>query len=173
MEPVSDRRNAVFWGVYFMGLTMLLPYNMLITVSGYWDYKFRNVTLDNAPPDGEEIPPTQLQKEFISYLAIAANVPNAVCVVLHALFGHLVSMRLRVIGSQVCEALRSIKLISPSRGLLQIGQILIFSGITVLAAVNSDSWQSTFLIVNLVAIASFNVFNAVFQGKVYHTGLNV
>ena len=46
-------------------------------------------------------PPTKLQKEFTSYLSIASNVPNAVFVILHALLGHLVGMRLRVLGSQV------------------------------------------------------------------------
>jgi len=92
-------------------------------------------------------PPTKLQKEFTSYLSIASNVPNAVFVILHALLGHLVGMRLRVLGSQV-------------------GQMIVFACITILALVDSDSWQKTFLAVNLSAIALMNVFNAVFQGSV-------
>lgn len=54
-----------------------------------------NSTLD------QDVPPTALQKEFAAYLAIAANVPNATFVVLHAMVGHRFSMRLRVLGSQV------------------------------------------------------------------------
>jgi hypothetical protein len=34
----------VYWTVYYIGLIILLPWNILITVNGYWDYKFRNVT---------------------------------------------------------------------------------------------------------------------------------
>jgi hypothetical protein len=44
----EDRRNLMFLGAYFVGMVMLLPWNMLITVNGYWDYKFRNTSLDNA-----------------------------------------------------------------------------------------------------------------------------
>lgn len=42
-----------------------------------------------------------------------------------------------------------------------------FVAITALAIVDSDTWQTTFLAVNLSAIAFMNVFNAVFQGKVF------
>ena len=35
----EDRRGFVLWSVYFMGVVMLLPYNMLINVNYYWDYK--------------------------------------------------------------------------------------------------------------------------------------
>ncbi len=42
-------RNArVYWIVFYTGLVMLLPWNILITVNGYWDYKFRNTTLDGV-----------------------------------------------------------------------------------------------------------------------------
>ena len=42
--------------------------------------------------------------------------------------------------------------------------MIVFACITALALVDSDSWQKTFLAVNLSAIAFMNVFNAVFQG---------
>ena len=35
----GDRWGFVLWSVYFMGLVMMLPWNMLITVNYYWDYK--------------------------------------------------------------------------------------------------------------------------------------
>ena len=44
---------------------------------------------------------TELQKLFASYVAIASNVPNATFIILHAIFGHLFSMKLRLYGSQV------------------------------------------------------------------------
>merc|ERR1719499_1176680 len=131
-----------------MGVVMMMPWNMLINVNYFWDYKFRNTSMDDATVSNSSSavpPPTKLQKEFTSYLSIASNVPNAVFVILHALLGHLVGMRLRVLGSQV-------------------GQMIVFACITILALVDSDSWQKTFLAVNLSAIALMNVFNAVFQG---------
>ena len=67
-------------------------------------FQFRNTSLDDATVSNSSSavpPPTKLQKEFTSYLSIASNVPNAVFVILHALLGHLVGMRLRVLGSQV------------------------------------------------------------------------
>merc|ERR1719499_2603676 len=133
-----------------MGVVMMMPWNMLINVNYFWDYKFRNTSMDDATVSNSSSavpPPTKLQKEFTSYLSIASNVPNAVFVILHALLGHLVGMRLRVLGSQV-------------------GQMIVFACITILALVDSDSWQKTFLAVNLSAIALMNVFNAVFQGSV-------
>lgn len=45
---IRDRLDFVYWSVYYVGLVVLLPWNILITVSGYWDYKFRNVSADYA-----------------------------------------------------------------------------------------------------------------------------
>ena len=44
---------------------------------------------------------TELQKMFYAYLSIAMTVPNAVTIILHALFGHLVGMRMRLFGTKV------------------------------------------------------------------------
>ena len=49
--------------------------------------------------------------------------------------------------------------------------MIVFACITVLALVDSDSWQKTFLAINLSAIAFMNVFNAVFQGETVLHGL--
>ena len=44
--------------------------------------------------------------------------------------------------------------------------MIVLACITALALVDSDSWQKTFLAINLSAIAFMNVFNAVFQGEI-------
>jgi hypothetical protein len=95
----KDVYNFVYWTVFIIGFTILLPWNILITVSGFWDYKFRNVTQDSMA--GNNATTTELQKLFASYVAIASNVPNATFVILHAIVGHKFPMKLRVIGSQV------------------------------------------------------------------------
>ena len=43
---LKDKRGFVLWSVYFMGVVMLLPWNMLINVNYFWDYKVRE---KNAP----------------------------------------------------------------------------------------------------------------------------
>ena len=51
--------------------------------------------------DGDPARKTELQKMFYAYLSIAMTVPNAVAIILHALFGHLVGMRMRLFGTKV------------------------------------------------------------------------
>lgn len=100
---MKDRRHFVYISAFFIGMVILFPWNILITVTTYWNYKFRNVSLDNVATnttDNEEAL-TDLQKLYNSYLAIASNIPNATFVILHALFGHHFNIKLRLYGSLV------------------------------------------------------------------------
>lgn len=103
-QGTKDRYHFVFISASFLGVVILFPWNILITVTSYWNYKFRNVSLDNNedivdPSDEDEL--TELQLLYTSYLAIASNVPNATFVILHALFGHHFNIKLRLYGSLV------------------------------------------------------------------------
>ena len=144
-EAVRDKLHYVWWTAFYMGLSTLFPWNMLITVTGYWNYKLRNVTDDSNPGDSDQL--TELQKIYNSYLAIAANVPNAIFVILTALFGYKFNMKLQIFGSQAMIS-------------------IIFSVVSVLAIVNTDDWQETFLYLNLALIAVLVCFNGILQGKV-------
>ena len=97
----KDKWNFVFWVVFLIGFTILLPWNILITVEGFWHYKFRNVSLDSVEEANETLPDSDLQKRFGSYVAMASNVPNATFIILHAIIGHRISMKLRLYVSQV------------------------------------------------------------------------
>ena len=102
--PPKDKHNLVFWIAFLIGFTILLPWNILITVTGFWDYKFRNISHDarnETVEDEEGAVKTDLQKLFASYVAIASNVPNATFIILHAIIGHRFSMKIRLYGSQV------------------------------------------------------------------------
>ena len=97
----------------------MLPWNFLISVSSFWNYKFRNVsntlngTGDAPVPSnlyavnhssafttdyGYEISPTlvpvikptEMQLSFPSYLAIASNIPGAITTLLHSFYGQRV-----------------------------------------------------------------------------------
>ena len=145
MELPKDNSNLVFWMVFLIGFTILLPWNILITVSGFWDYKFRNITQDGL--NMENSTTTDLQKLFASYVAIASNVPNATFIILHALIGHKFPMKLRLYGSQ-------------------IGMVITLAFITILSKLDSDDWQDLFLNLTIVGIVFVNTFSAVFQGCV-------
>ena len=103
---VPDRHNFISVAVFLVGVVLLLPWNMTTTISGYWDFKFRNVTVDedaNDIDDDDDLPTkrTELQKMFYAYLSIAMTVPNAVTIILHAVFGHMIGMHLRIFGAKV------------------------------------------------------------------------
>jgi hypothetical protein len=73
-------------------MSTMLPWNFLLSISSFWDYKFRNASLDHAADaDGARPKPTELQVAFPSYLAIAANIPGAITTVTHTLFGQRIS----------------------------------------------------------------------------------
>ena len=38
-STLEDKRGFVLWSVYFMGVVMMMPWNMLINVNYFWDYK--------------------------------------------------------------------------------------------------------------------------------------
>ena len=86
----------------YLGMCTMLPWNFLISISAFWNYKFRNVDLNSTSPDmsldiirtnhtsifipqmAADIPvplpvikPTEIQESFPSYLAIG-NYKNSV-----------------------------------------------------------------------------------------------
>ena len=103
-SKIKDRYNLVYWSVFSIGMSIYFPWNTLTTVTSYWNYKLRNVTNDNkflnTTQDDSTL--TELQKIYNSYLSIASMVPNATIVILHALFGHKISIKARLYGAQVC-----------------------------------------------------------------------
>ena len=76
-------------------MSTMLPWNFLISVTSFWDYKFRNVSMDdpvglNATSSAATDPPTEMQTSFPSYLAIASNVPGAMTTLVHSFVGQRV-----------------------------------------------------------------------------------
>ena len=81
---ITDFSLLYFLGVFVLvGMTTLLPWNFFISLTNFWDYKFRNVS-EIAKTNGSTAK-TDLQKEFTSYLSISSTVPNATFVIINAL----------------------------------------------------------------------------------------
>ena len=84
MKP-EDNHSFVLRSVYLMGLAFILPWQILVIMSGYWDQKFSQYD----------------PKEFGSYLTIVSTVPHALTITLHAVIGHWFSIRTRLYCSQI------------------------------------------------------------------------
>jgi len=147
----GDKYNFIYLVFFSLGLSTLLPWNFFISLNGFWDYKFRNTTAQipylnfiHIPTDD---PPTELSQQFTSYLAIASNVPNALFVILNAIYGQKFSLNQRV-------------------SFALIGINVMFVVITIMSRVNTDTWQIAFLGVILFLVVLVNVCGAIYQGAV-------
>ena len=160
-EPPKDVYNSVYWIIFLVGIVCMMPWDMLATVNGYWQYKFRNVTIEEMREfverqtnlrqnrtESVKFPPavglTKRQKEFESYIAIASSVPSFIVVVGHAFVGNRFSER----GKSLISL---------------IGISFTFSGIIVLAYLDSDDWATLFLIGNLTLAVIVNAFRALLR----------
>lgn len=80
----------------YLGMSTMVPWNFLVAVTAFWNFKFRNVSMDyhyqgapNATWDSDSgaVAPTPIQLAFPSYLAIASNVPGAMTTLVHSFSG--------------------------------------------------------------------------------------
>lgn len=153
-EP-SDPYFMVYFVFYLLGMGTLLPWNFFISVSSFWNYKFRDVTntsnlWESETPDhmvksGHQ---TKLQEEFTSYLAIASNIPNAMFVILNALIGQNIQLKYRIF--------------------ISLGLVIGFFGVVlVFSETNSDEWQKKFMVLILILVVLINCCSAIFQGGVF------
>ena len=99
----------------YLGVCTMLPWNFLLSVTSFWNYKFRNVSIptDESPVPSDwnlvnysssyltnnptisptlipVIKPTEMQLSFPSYVAIASNIPGAVTTLIHSFYGQRV-----------------------------------------------------------------------------------
>jgi hypothetical protein len=88
---------------FYLGMCTMLPWNFLISITAFWNYKFREVNatspfhlsnytaeLVNFPIPLPIIKPTEMQLSFPSYVAIASNIPGAITTLLHSGLGQRV-----------------------------------------------------------------------------------
>ena len=78
----------------YLGMSTMVPWNFLVAVTAFWNFKFRNVSMDYQgalnntwEPERGAMVPTQIQLAFPSYLAIASNVPGAMTTLVHSFCG--------------------------------------------------------------------------------------
>ena len=116
-DPQCSNLYVLYFSLtfFYLGMATMLPWNFLISITAFWNYKFRRV--DNSTTEINqttlaftenyealhsgsiwEIPippvpiikPTDMQVSFPSYVAIASNIPGAITTLLHSGFGQRV-----------------------------------------------------------------------------------
>ena len=115
----------------------MLPWNFLLSVTSFWNYKFRNVSIPGDEPvpatsnldyvnhtftlyssygyDKPVIPvikPTEMQLSFMSYVAIASNIPGALTTLIHSFYGQRVRYEAIIVILMYPNALRRLRIIS-------------------------------------------------------------
>jgi len=136
-----DKYKFVYFVFYFAGLTILFPFSMLISISDFWYYKFRNTSL---PLNETSQTLNHYQKSFPAYLSMSGNAPLMVFVVLTSIVGYKIRIKTRIIS---CS----------------IGMVICFGGLTLLSGVNTDDWQDILFVTVLLANCLYTTCNAVFQ----------
>lgn len=145
-KPV-DRYNIILLIFMIHGIGTLTPWNAFITADGY----FRNYKLANNTNPVIEAELKEIKKNFLSYLGLAAQIPNVLFnglnIIVNLGSGNL---RSRVNISLAIEA-------------------IVFIITIVLAAVDSSDWQMTFFYVTLGTFVMLNMANGVYQNCIFGT----
>lgn len=77
-----DRYHRTQLAFLLIGVATLMPWNIFITATDYWMFKFRDVNathIDIPHPNK-----TELQTFFNSYLSISSNVPFLIMLLLNS-----------------------------------------------------------------------------------------
>lgn len=69
ISPPADRYNIIFITLLIHGIGTLMPWNMFITATTYFEYKL------GAEYTGDEYK-SQYNANFLAYLGFASQVPN-------------------------------------------------------------------------------------------------
>ena len=164
----SDKWLFVYWSIMYFGILCLLPWDIAVTVSAYWKDKFKSIPnetgFNDTNTDGNM---NDLQKEFESYVNIAAGAASAPVVVSHLFIGHFMSVHWKTLSTLVRLSRTSIRSCSILRFIfskcLQAGITIFFASMSVFAFLDTSGWQSTFMTVSLIHVVLINVCRSAFR----------
>lgn len=147
-NPPKDKYRLVCFGFTILGITTLLPWNFFITATDYWMYKFRNVSSDYNSNEPHTSDRTSLQTFFESYIAIAANLPMLVSLLINSLYGQRFSSKKRLYVSLFV-------------------MLVVFAITTVFAKIDTDQMQTTFFAITITLVTFISLFSAIFQAAIF------
>ena len=144
----EDKFRIIYFIFGWLGIVTLLPWNFFITVSAYWDDKWKTISNDTsedamaAPNVGRN----EIQTAWNSNMAMASNIPNVIFLLLNAYFGHHFKTTPRLLISLIFV-------------------ILMFGVTCAMAKVDTDQFQNAFWTMTIVSIVLININSAIFQGE--------
>uniref|UniRef100_A0A1I8MTX7 Nucleoside transporter n=1 Tax=Musca domestica TaxID=7370 RepID=A0A1I8MTX7_MUSDO len=145
-DAPNDKWNFTYLVFYLLGTATMTPWNFFITAEDYWMYKFRNATLNDTNPVSEELTP--MQKSFSCDLTLTASISGTTFLILNAIYGQKVSLRIRMLGT-LCIIL------------------VIFIITTAFVEVNTDKWQEQFFLITLLCVVIINISSATMSGGLF------
>lgn len=154
----NDKYYLVFFILLIHGIGTLMPWNMFINAQKYFtDYKLAPETFNvsdinsvNGNSDVDEL--AELRKNFLSYLGLAAQVPNVIFNGLNLIVNMgSGNLKLRV-------------------NLTLLVELMIFLITIILAIVDSSKWPITFFYVTMVTVVILNMASGIYQNCIFGTG---
>lgn len=141
-----DRYNLVYIILLIHGVGVLMPWNMFINANGY----FVNHKLKDTREDGTIKTETRLYRDyFLSWLGLVAQMTN----VLFAAVNLFCQFKR---GSATARIVVCIIVI-----------LVMFVLTTVLAMLDSETWQGQFFWITMVSVVIINVANGIYQNSIY------
>ncbi len=161
----KDTYNFIYWSMTFFGILCLLPWDIVVTVSAYWKEKFKDGNANDTVANSDDSL-NSLQKEFETYLNIAAGAASAPIVVSHLFIGHYVS----VYRKSLITLVRTLSTIKKSCGFrlqkhFQTGVSIFLASMAVFAFLDTSDWQNSLITVSLVHIVLLNVCRSAFRAS--------
>lgn len=142
-DAPPDRFNFTYVVFYLLGTATMTPWNFFVTAEDYWMYKFRNTSIN-----GTTTVLTPMQKSFSSDLTLAASISGTTFLILNAVYGHLVTLKIKMLTTLI----------------IILG---IFIVTTSLVEVNTDDWQEQFFLITLFTVVIINVSSAIMSGGIF------
>lgn len=148
LNAPRDKYKLVCFGFTILGITTLLPWNFFITATDYWMYKFRNVSDEYNSDEPHSTERTPLQTFFESYLAIAANVPMLLSMLINSIYGQMFSQKKRLYASLLV-------------------MLIVFALTTAFVKIETDNIQTAFFAITMVMVVIISFFSAIFQAAIF------
>ncbi|CAD6998834.1 unnamed protein product [Ceratitis capitata] len=145
-DAPPDHYNYTYAVFYLLGIATMTPWNFFVTAEDYWMYKFRNTTINDTTNITPDLTP--MQKSFTCDLTLAASISGTTFLILNAIYGHLVSLKVKMLST-----------------LFTILGIFIIT--TSFVEVNTDHWQEQFFLITLFTVVIINICSATMSGGIF------
>jgi len=149
LRPPKDKNHWVYLIFVLHGVGVLMAWNMFITAKAYFvDFKLRDISV-NSTRDTDEKTVLEYKSNFLSYLGLAAQIPNVLCNAIN-LFSQSKSgnMTVRVTAMILVECAVCLLTLT-------------------LALTDTSAWQGTFFYLTMLSVVIMNMASGVYQSAVY------